>query len=331
MTDALPDSISDVPEALWKAPWDDIISEHEGETEKLLRVACNMGRMLEPCQNWQFRPGAVAWFLLWSRNFHVVQSALAALDTDLTIVQGGQLHTLEILYRQALELQLDLMAIADPRKISLGDIERENWAEVYDHHCAYLAFCANNETRYLGEMTKDYVREGTKELPPQYKDKNYQHWIRELWGEGDTEDNPQDRGKKISRAEQLKFYKSERNRLRQWLEHEELIVWDNRFRKSSPDNFVGLLLGEKVSTRERLKKYGMGFGYPTYQSASSIIHGSFVSPFIGYSGWGLSLSLLGSEEDLQRQASHVRRFTHNNAFRLLNLRACIDHICGVSG
>ena len=116
-----------------------------------------MGHILEPCQNWDATPCAMAWLLLWSRNFGIGQSALALLECQLPITGGGQRRMLDVLCRQAVELQLDLMVIANPDETSLGEIDPEKVGEVYDRLCAYMAYCAKGESRYYGELAKNYA------------------------------------------------------------------------------------------------------------------------------------------------------------------------------
>ena len=50
-----------------------------------------MGHILEPCQNWDATPCAMAWLLLWSRNIGIAQSALALLECPLIFLGGGQI------------------------------------------------------------------------------------------------------------------------------------------------------------------------------------------------------------------------------------------------
>ena len=116
-----------------------------------------MVHVLKSCQNWDATPCAMAWLILWSRNYGIAQAALALLECQLTFTGGGQLRMHEVLYRQAMELQLDLMVIANPGEATFGNIDPEKAGEVYDRLCAYLAFCANNESRYYGENTKNYA------------------------------------------------------------------------------------------------------------------------------------------------------------------------------
>ena len=71
----------------------------------------------------------------------------------------------------------------------------------------------------------------------------------------------------------------------------------------------------------------MVFSYPTYQRASAIVHGSHIGPFMKDFGRGFIPSVLETDDDLEREAGHVRRFMYNNNFRLLQLREWIAEFC----
>ena len=114
---------------LWGVPWDDIISERDGESKRLLEVLKNMTNVLKSCQNWDATPAAMAWLLLWSRNFGIAQSALALLECPLLFTGGGQLRMLDVLWRQAFELQLDLMVIANPTESAFGNTDPKKTGE----------------------------------------------------------------------------------------------------------------------------------------------------------------------------------------------------------
>ena len=333
MTTVLPNTKLYFHDVLWSVPWDEIISEHNGESKRLLEVMKEMGDILEPCQNWDATPCAMAWLLLWSRNFGIAQSALALLECPLIILGGGQLRILEVLWRQAIELQLDLKVIANPDESSLGEIDPQKTGQVYNHLCAYLAYCANNESRYYGELAKNYALDaidGQKRLEQELargtsQDSDlYKGLLQIFWGDDIEKDGST---QVLSRQERRTYAMHERNRLRQWLEHEDLAQWDDEIRKHPVRSFPALVSDNHTSVRDTLRKYKMGFSYLSYQRASAIVHGSHIGPFMKDLGRGVMPSVLEADDDLEREAGHVRRFTYNNNFRLLQLREWIAEFC----
>jgi len=186
-------------------------------------------------------------------------------------------------------------------------------------------------------MSKSYILDSLIGLAHQCKDDTYAQALEMMWGDKSEDD---ERAKKLSRSERRNMALKEKNRLRSWLNHDELTYWDHQFRKRNPKSFASFLVREdsqdkSISVRDILKRYEMSFGYPHYQRASSIIHGSFVAPFVGEVGVDFATSLLGSSRDLEAEASHTRRFSHNNSIRLLQMRDVIDayviHLGGDSG
>ena len=333
MTTKLPNAKLYFHDVLWSVPWDDIISERNGESKRLLEVMKEMVHVLKSCQNWDATPCAMAWLILWSRNYGITQAALALLECQLTFTGGGQHRMLEVLYRQAMELQLDLMVIANPSEASLGEIDPEKAGEVYDRLCAYLAFCANNESRYYAECTKNYALDAVDSLArferelgsntSQYGD-SLKELQQALWGDvvGDVVATRVPR-----RAERRKFAHEQRNCLRRWLEHEDLAHWDHKLRIRHVRSFPALVLDDHKTVQNTLKKYKMGFGYLSYQRASAVVHGSYIGPFMENLGHGFIPSVFEPPENLEREAAHARRFTHNNTFRLLQLREGIADFC----
>ncbi len=324
MTTVLPNTTLYIPDAFWKIPWDSIISERSGESKRLVRVLETMGDTLKPCRNWDATPCAMAWLLLWSRNFGIAQSTLALLECQLVITGGGRLQMLEILQRQAVELLLDLMVIADPKEASIGNINPRQAEEICDRHCAYLAYCAKSESRYFGELTKNYTLAAVPSGMFEHNDSNALRLIDILWGDDDEIEHPP----QPKRAERRNFAMGERNRLRRWLEHEDLVRWDHELRRRKIKSFPALVSNDHISVRDRLKKYGLGWFYPIYQRASAVAHGSYIGPFMEELGErGFAPFILGLDDELEREAAHVRRFAHNNAFRLLQLRKTIADFC----
>ena len=292
-----------------------------------------MGHILEPCQNWDATPCAMAWLLLWSRNIGIAQSALALLECPLIFLGGGQIRMLEVLWRQAIELQLDLKVIANPDELSLGEIDPQKSGEVYNRLCAYLAYCANNESRYYGELTNNSVLDavdGQKRFERELvrntsQDRDlHKELLKNLWGDDIENGGPT---QVMSRQERRTYALKERNRLRQWLQHEDLAQWDDKLRKHPVRSFTALVSDDHISIRNTLRKYKMGFSYPTYQRASAIVHGSYIGPFMKDFGRGFIPSVLETDDDLEREAGHVRRFMYNNNFRLLQLREWIAEFC----
>ena len=336
MTTKLPDAKLYFHDVLWGVPWDDVISERDGESKQLLEVMKKMGHILEPCQNWDATPCAMAWLLLWSRNFGIAQSALALLECQLLFTGGGQRRMLEVICRQAVELQLDLMVIANPDEASLGEIDPEKVGEVYDRLCAYMAYCANNESRYYIKMYEKDVLNAVDDLMDSEREllsetSKYSNLFKklqkELWGDDVENDGPTQVPR---RAERREFAKEQKNRLRRWLQHEDLAKWDDEIRnrvaqKHFVNNFPDLVAG--ASVRDTLRKFGMGFGYLSHQRASAVVHGSYIGPFMEDWGQGFIPAVIEDPEILEREAAHVRRFTHNNAFRLHQLREWIADFC----
>ena len=336
MTTKLPGAKLNLHEVLWSVPWDDVISERDGESKRLLEVMKEMSQVMKSCQNWDATPGAMAWLLLWSRNFGIAQSALALLECRLLFTGGGQLRMLEVLWRQAMELQLDLMVIANPTESSFGNTDPKKSVEVYDRLCAYLAFCANNESRHYIKLAQKYALDALdsqqrfeKEylgITSQYSG-SLKELLQVLWGDDVENDGATHLP---SRAKKREFAFGQKNRLRRWLEHRDLAKWDDELRKRFDQkryvmNFPDLVTCESV--RNMLRNYEMEFGYLSYQQASATIHGSHIGPFMEDIGSGFIPSVFKSDDDLEREAAHVRRFTHNNAFRLHRLQEGIVEFC----
>ena len=231
MTTVLPDAKLYFHDVLWGVPWDDVISERDGESKQLLKVMKKMGHILESCQKWDATP--------------------CAMD-------------------------------------GLARFERE---------------LVSNPSQY-GDSLKEFYQE--------------------LWGDNIEDIDP---GRILGRAERRRGALEQRNRLRRWLEHEDLAPWDHELRRRPVKSFPALISDDHTSVRDTLRKYKMGFSYLSYQRASAIVHGSYIDPFMEDWGQGFIPSVIASPDNLEREAAHARRFAHNNCFRLHQLREWIAEFC----
>lgn len=196
-----------------------------------------------------------------------------------------------------------------------------------------MAFCARKESWYYGECTKNYALDAVDGLArferefvgntSQYGN-SIKEFYQELWGDEVENVGPTQVQR---RAERRKGALEQRNRLRRWLEHEDLSKWDHKLRIHNVRSFPALVSDDHKSVQYTLGKYGMRFGYLSYQKASAVIHGSYIGPFMEDWGQGFIPSVIASPDHLEREAAHVRRFAHNNCFRLHQLREWIADFC----
>lgn len=116
-----------------------------------------------------------------------------------------------------------------------------------------MKYCERNESRYYGESAKNYVLDAMDGLagferelvsnPSRYGD-SLKEFYQELWGD-DIEDI--DPGRILGRAERRKDALEQRNRLRRWLEHEDLAPWDHGLRTNPVRSFPALISDDHTS------------------------------------------------------------------------------------
>ena len=243
---------------------------------------------------------------------------------------------LDVLWRQAIELQLDLMVIANPTESTFGNTDPKKTGEAYNRLCAYLAFCANNENRYYIKLARNDALDAVdsqKRFEREHLDvaSQYSGSLKELlqvlWGDDVENDGAT---QPPGRAKRRKFAFEQKNRLRRWLEHEDLAKWDDELRERFDqgryvNNFRDLVTRGSVSNV--LRNYEMKFAYSPYQRASATGHGSHIGPFMEDLGPGFVPSVIKDSDELEREAAHTRRFAHNNAFRLHRLQEGIVEFC----
>lgn len=316
---------SDIFQPLLNYDWDEAINENaaqgevKAETVKLLESCKIQGATLRKVSNWTVTPETLAWLTLWTRNFNLLQGAIAILESLVGIAQSGQEFSLRLLWRPAFELWVTLNFILTEGVVGIVNREPEKQT-LSERLCAYLAWCFWNDKEVAHKLTQGWRLDeifGKGNKLPTEEEKLINRLMETHWGDEKAFDQERDRQTKRLVREN---YLNERNQLRRWLQHEKLSDFEDRIRNEKPRSYFELVAPENRSIADCLRSSWSDAGYPLYQEASALIHGSTFLHHMELIDSHLFPRFAASAADVQRQASHIRRHCHFNAIILLHIQ-----------
>lgn len=319
MTDVFKD-IEDVhfriPNTVFQIPWDKYINDSQGEMVKMLELGKIQCETLQKSLNWSAFPETLAWMVLWTRNFNLIQSVISILDCDLGIEKAGQVFTLRILWRLAFELMvtLDFILSESADLIKKGPHpEKKTFAQ---RLCGYLAWCLWNDKEFDHKMTQGWRLDalfGKGEVMTTENKNQLNKMIEIFWGDENAIDPAMDKDKKRNiREDSL----NNRSRLLRWLSHKKLFNFREQLQNQRPSNYFELIDPDYKSLSMLLSSSWNDAGYPAYQDASALIHGSTFKGHMELIAEHLFPGIAASDEEVQRKASHVRRYCNFNSITL---------------
>ncbi|MEN6488940.1 MAG: hypothetical protein ABFD66_08670 [Smithella sp.] len=301
------------PEPILKIDWDQAININEGkvETVKLLKVCKLQAETLRACRGWPAVPETLTWITLWTRNLNLLQATIAILESQVGIAEAGQAFALRILWRPAFELWVILSFIYKEKFRFIPEHGVEQQTLAY-RMCAYLAWCLWNDKERAHKMTESQRLDtlfGSGKMPKQEEIQLVNQGLKFLWGDDQAADPADDREtKRLVRTTSL----DERNQLLRWLQHEKLCKFEDKIRKERPSNYFELVAPQNRSLCSLLRSSWIGAGYPAYQEASSLIHGSTFVQHMKVIDNDIFPNIASTDVVVQRQAGHVRRYCHFN-------------------
>ena len=315
----------EIPEPLFKYNWDEAINATQDETVNLLKVCKMQCETLQKSRSWPTTPETLSWMTLWTRNFNLLQGTISVLESNVGIAKMGQELTLRMLWRPSFELWVTLNFIYNESAEGLikNNIEKQTLGK---RLCAYLAWCLWNDKEFAHRMTQGWRLDalfGEGKSIQNETEYELNQALEMLWGDENASDPADDlKAKGLVRKDSL----NRRNQLQRWLQHEKLREFEKqiRYTKPSPLNYFGLVDPDNKSLANVLRSSWTDAGYPAYQEASSLIHGSTFEKHMELIVDRIYPRILCSDEAVQRQASHVRRFCHFNAHTLQFIQERIE-------
>ena len=304
-----------IPEVFLNYNWDEAINAKQGETAKLLEICKAQSETLRKSIKWPSTPEILAWLTLWTRNFNLLQGAISILESHVGIAKAGQTLALRILWRPAFELWVTLNFISSESAESsmARSIEKQTLEQ---RLCGYLAWCLWNDKEFTQKLTQGRRLDtlfGKGEVMTPETEKKLNRVVELFWGDEKGTDSRRDQKVK-QQIRKNSLYK--RNQLLKWLDHKKLYNFVKQIKNQRPSNYFMLIDPENKSLPGLLRSSWNDAGYPAYQEASTLIHGSTFEGHIKLINEHIYLRIAESDEVVQQQASHVRRFCNFNGVSL---------------
>jgi len=302
----------EIPEQLLSYNWEEAINVNQGETVKLLKVCKIQSEMLQKCGSWPVTPETLTWMTLWTRNFNLLQGTISILESRVGIAKAGQEFTLRMLWRPAFELWVTLNFILNECAImfSAHGPEKQTLAH---RMCAYLAWCLWNDKKFTNKLTQSERLDtlfGNGKVPTHEAEQILNQWMEFAWGDEKAANAAEDR--KTKHRVRLNSL-NKRNLLLKWLHHEKLRDFEDQIRNKKPLNYFVLVEPENKSLAYLISSSLVEAGFPAYQEASALIHGSTFIRHMELIDDHIFPSIAASDDVVQRQASHIRRSCNFNA------------------
>ena len=301
----------EIPDVLFNYPWDEDIEINQGETALLLQTCKEQSSILKKTKEWSPTPETIAWVTLWTRNLNLMQSAISILESRIGIAKAGQRFALRILWRPAFELYVTLNYILSESSDLIKKPNSEKFS-ISHRLCGYLAWCLWNDKELSHKFTQkwrlDTVYGKNGPLSPE-NEELYNQAKEFFWGDVEPYSYKKDQEKK-KEVREISF--NERTQFIRWLRHEKLNDFYNKIQRDKPRTYFSLIDPENRSLASLLSSSMNDAGYPLYQEASTLIHGSTFKEHTEMIGEYLYPLIVESDEFVQRQAGHVRRYCRFN-------------------
>lgn len=308
---------------IWKQDWDEVAEASEGVRSSLFRSIGRTTESLRTASSWETTPEGVAWLALWSRNWMLATSAVGALDCKSPFM-------LELLWRSAFELNLQLSAIIDPEASGIFPKNQYSYEQIEamkERLRAFLAWALINDKRYIGSLLRkdslNVIYDTSKEYDEEVEQR-YEGVMEALWGDSTRPVVGREAVKERKNAREGLL--NRRNRIVNMLDDSRLEHWRNIIEKDRPRTFFALLSKFDSSIGNRLQTIGMGVAKSIYERPSNLLHGSTVEGFIHIFDGELVPNAGISREEAEQEAANVRRYCHNNGFALELIAKLLDAV-----
>lgn len=310
----------ELPE-LWALDWKDLIETSEGERRAIFSSLAKTTASLHKASKWRPSAETLAWITLWSRNWVLSISAIGALDSKSPLL-------LEILWRAAFELNLQLSAIINPNApgvLPVNKLKNEEIIGLKDRLCAYTAWALVNDQKYLSSLLRKNTLKQIYNIDKEYDEQTeatLEPLNVALWGDAERPIVGKDAAEERRKTRENLF--SRRNKIIDLLADAKLKNWRNRIEIDKPRTFFSLLSKFDSSIMQRIKSIGFEFATALYDRPSSLLHGSTIEGFVDLSGPNISPEAAISQVHAEREASNIRRYCHNNGFALEAISLVLD-------
>lgn len=248
--------------------WQQEIAEADEMDKLLLPCLARAANLLDGI-NEEANPQSIAWMIIWTQVFLIIQNALVA-------VRGGAEFTLRILDRSIFELHLIMFAII-PESISGSLNEKE---ELHEKLAAYAAWCIYNDIKaYDRKLERRNIDSVWDESFKYEIAKDPDHLVRFEKRFGKIEFENPDEVSKMKRDYEQKLWENQ-NQLSEISQHPEILPWINKLEKASEKpktrifSFFELIGGSRSSIRKELEEKDLKYTYSIYEEASLLLHGS---------------------------------------------------------
>lgn len=301
-------------------PWNEAANSSEGETRKLLFLCEEQAVLVKRFESHAATPEAVGWLTLWTRNWQQMQSVIALLQSEPAVTRGGQVFALELIWRSAFELYLQLLTIHGRGLPQVAD-EYLDVDQVLTRLNAYVAWSVYQDRGQAIKYSKAWrLDQAMDSAGAKAVEDNPEaiEIMKRLWGDESivTELETNEKKRHLEDEAQMRV-----DAYRKWLKHPKLEIWYKRIESEPrPKDFFGLVSEAAPSIRNAMDKvFSTDVHYPIYQRASSIAHGTSIDEFLAYVSGHLMPNIVADEDRVQTSAAHVRRFCHFNSSSLAAL------------
>lgn len=304
--------------------WPEAIRASTGARKRILQIQERAVHALAKVEESKVSPEALAWVVLWTRGFLLLQAAADLLE----VPSAG---VLEYLYRLAIELAIQVRVIRWPwdRLPSESD-NVEAWQLVADRLRGFAAWGLTNDLVYYRrrlrrwELDAIYAPTDPRDIPVGTDAALHRYFFGdvEFLSRAEAESD-----KTKARATHLRRI----HRLENWLQDPAFGHWPaGKLRKwiaaeaREPVLSIFALFDDQESVSRMLRAMDVGFSYAAYEHGSLLIHGSSIESFIllGEPGAEIMPVLLVTPEMGEQYAGQLGEICNSAMLGLWGLR---DH------
>jgi len=285
---------------LWEEPWEQYLSEAEGNARRVIEAQSIFARLLQGVAGETPSAELLAWLAIWSRFANALTALRGAVEWP------NQLSGWTVV-RAAFEIGLHLEGIQRPES-DAGRDDRRDWELVRHRLRGYLAWSLWEERRHCKQAMDDnnldalFDPRPARELIAHLGERN------EAFERLTGAEVPliSDQESSLDRERMMGALSGRLARVDQWLGETSLQDWcsmlkrlENRTAGHAPGPVsIFELLGEKRSVSAVLKARGCAHLYPLYMRGSAAVHGAGLWTALHLVDGGVAPSMMTSSSDV---------------------------------
>ena len=250
-----------IPE-LWEKDWEGAISNADGVGKEILKFQFKLAQLLKNINDFSLTPERLAWITLWTRVFSSLEAALLSINSNC-------IYNLKIISRAIFEDSLHFQMIIE---------QKQNNNNTQSKLCAYVAWCLWKDKKVIKDILNNLDDIWSSSFVNKIASDPENHEAYEkIFGKLNLQSEQEliwqkNYHKKMAEEKLLQ--------IENWMEHIKISPWIEKIESHRIKSFYSLLDKESQNVYQRLKDYGIGFGYATFMESSSILHGSTIEQFI---------------------------------------------------